>query len=126
MRLTTKEVSNGLTLYNLKSVEGEDAIVQQLSYYGAVKKLGQHEDIEEESGIYLVTLFKAQTEGIWELAFDGYDKEGKPTYKPRKVARDFYIDFRQKALVGSWIGFEFKDYGKKKVGGWALTKEELE
>ena len=82
-------------------------------------------DIEEKSGIDLLTLFKAQTEGIWYLQFQGYDENGNNVYMPVKQNHPLYIDFKQKALVGQWIGYDFKDYGKKKGDGWALTKEEL-
>lgn len=86
-------------------------------------KLSQLEDIEKELGIDLITLFKAQKQGyVWELVFAGYDKNGKSTYKPKKQEHWFGIDFRAKALIGKWIGYDFKDYGKT----WALTKEELE
>lgn len=82
-------------------------------------------DIEEESGIDLLTLYKAQTQGVWYLGFRGYDENGNDVYMPVKQNHPLYIDFKQKALVGQWIGYEFKDYGKKVKGGWALTKEEL-
>lgn len=89
-------------------------------------ELKKYKDIEEDLGIDLITLFKAQKEGIWELAFNGYDEEIKPTCKPRKVTRHLCIDFKQKTLAEMWWRYDFSDYGKKELGGWALTKEELE
>ena len=85
------------------------------------EKLFALENIEEELGIDLITLFKAQTNGIWYLDFNGYNENGKSTHISRKQEHDIYIDFKQKALVGKWISYDFKDYGKT----WALTKEEL-
>ena len=87
-------------------------------------KLFQLEDIEEELGIDLITLFDIERqlntkEKIWfkiedeieeNLRFDSY----------------YIIDLKHKAFVK--IEYEpldylyFKDYGKT----WALTKEELE
>ena len=87
-------------------------------------KLGQLEDIEDELGIDLITLFKALKNGI---------------YFKHKIQRDDIIlhtkiDFfclSIKALVNKYTdelddyhftNYFFKDYGKT----WALTKEELE
>ena len=117
MRLTEK-LDKDLPIYFAKNGNDED----ETNTRSIIQKLGQLEDIEEELGIDLITLFKAQKENVWELVFDGYDENGKSIYKPRKNQHDIYIDLKQKALVGKWIGYEFKDYGKT----WALTKEELE
>lgn len=90
------------------------------------QKLGQLEDIEEELGIDLITLFKALSQKVWikykdngkevidQLQFVGFAKDEQNT--------DFNL------LLGKYDGaylstiFDFKDYGKT----WALTKEELE
>ena len=89
-------------------------------YYGKCdwhmqEKLGQLEDIEEELGIDLITLFKALENGI-------YIKELNNDYP--------YWDFELRHITGIGIvimwgycsNLFLKDYGKT----WALTKEELE
>ena len=80
-----------------------------------IQKLGQLEDIEEELGIDLVTLFKAQIDGFYIKGCLGIEKINLSDFKfnlPKKeVHRIVYSDH-----------FFFKDYGKT----WALTKEELE
>lgn len=86
------------------------------------KKLTVLEDIEEELGIDLVTLFKAQTNPIYFLKFNGHDENGEPTYVIAKEKHPLYVDFDVKALVGYFIQYDFKHYGKR----WALTKDELE
>ena len=85
-----------------------------------VNKLGQLEDVEEELGIDLITLFKAFSQGI-------YVKE-----LGRKTTVWKYVDDEGGKYLGAWhndfekehntIFVHLKDYGKT----WALTKEELE
>lgn len=78
---------------------------------GARYKLGQLEDIEEELGIDLITLFKALKNGF---------------YAEHRYIQQCYICF----IDGEWAivnlkndeWWLLKDYGKT----WALTKEELE
>lgn len=88
-------------------------------------KLGQLEDIEEELGIELLTLFKALKNGI-------YYKETLSGRIYEKYINEFlYISFEDKALIyltddfahstSMFMYYEFDDYGKT----WALTKEEL-
>lgn len=74
-------------------------------------KLGQLEDIEEELGIDLLTLFKALKQGyIW------YDEE---KYKIECL----YVKPQIHLYVADGVGGCYmEDYGKT----WALTKEELE
>lgn len=76
-------------------------------------KLGKLEDLEEELGIDLVTLFKALKNGIWI-----YD-DGNPYFTSR-IKLSWHLD----AIYcdTSDIYVLLKDYGKT----WALTKEELE
>lgn len=82
---------------------------------GGFEKLAKLEDIEEELGIDLVTLFKALKNGI-------YIKELGNNYP--------YWSFELRNTNGIgiviWWGYFstlfLKDYGKT----WALTKEELE
>lgn len=74
-------------------------------------KLGQLEDIEEELGIDLITLFKALKEGFYFKDDFGdiihFEKELLQSLIKGKVH-----DLKK----------ELKDYGKT----WTLTKEELE
>ena len=81
----------------------------------AEQKLCQLEDIEEELGIDLITLFKALKNGIYKkgehnICFDT---------KLRFMKNEFYLaqpfDENYQYIVKT------KDYGKT----WALTKEEL-
>ena len=79
------------------------------------QKLGQLEDIEEELGIDLTTLFKALKDGAYFKDFFGGEK-----YKP--ATRCIHNVLGGYAFVIEPKAFYFKDYGKT----WALTKEELE
>lgn len=108
-----------------------------------LKKLGQLEDIEDELGIDLITLFKAIKEGIWirKSYYCGTcDLEGKPIFIQPFFLHlgmyDYYTESLrenanskcEKALCFYDMEYEdindiakVKDYGKT----WALTKEEL-
>ena len=89
-------------------------------------KLQYLEDIEEELGIDLLTLFKALKNGIY-LKF-GSEKNIGVYYEhtailPRHFDKDYkgyFIDLQLELSIN--FNFYFKDYGKT----WALTKEELE
>ena len=89
-------------------------------------KLQYLEDIEEELGIDLLTLFKALKNGIY-LKF-GSEKNTGVYYEhrailPRHFDKDYkgyFIDLQLELSIN--FNFYFKDYGKT----WALTKEELE
>ena len=89
-------------------------------------KLKHYEDIEEELGIDLITLFKALKNGIY-LKF-GSEKITGVYYEhrailPRHFDKDYkgyFIDLQLELSIN--FNFYFKDYGKT----WALTKEELE
>ena len=82
-----------------------------------MNKLGQLEDIEEELGIDLITLFKAIMNGFWLKRISNYDFVEPYSY---------IIDLESSRLVQLYEEntriFYFEDYGKT----WALTKEELE
>ena len=75
----------------------------------AENKLGQLEDIEEELGIDLITLFKAMKNGFYDKHF----------HYGSAVINNGYICYY---FDESGIRYKLKDYGKT----WALTKEELE
>ena len=103
MRLT-KKYDDGS--YGLEKVNCETEI-----------KLGQLEDIEEELGIDLITLFKALKNGIY------IKKQSQTTY-PLALLRTHYSNKTTRYYVfdnGKEKEIKLKDYGKT----WALTKEEL-
>ena len=92
------------------------------------KKLKILEDIEEELGIDLITLFKALIYGIWTNQEQCYgdEKQGKIRFfQVRLLLEENAVGCIHNSM---WKGEEvirtlyFKDYGKT----WALTKEELE
>lgn len=78
-----------------------------------MNKLGQLEDIEEELGIDLITLFKALKNGIWL-------KDEKDQFIPYHclLRDDFILVLYEDIYKKEYL---LKDYGKT----WALTKEEL-
>ena len=93
-----------------------------------VDKLGKLEDIEEELGIDLITLFKALKDGIWTNQEQCYgdEKQGKIRFfQVRLLLEENAVGCIHNSM---WKGEEvirtlyLKDYGKT----WALTKEELE
>ena len=81
----------------------------------AIDKLGQYEDLEEEIGIDLITLFKAAQQGIWM-------KHNEVFY----FFDNLIVDFKHKCLVQIVSNdevetFPFDSYGED----WGLTREEL-
>lgn len=114
MRLT--EV---MTLFNDRMYQMPN---NKRDYSDAVVKLGQLEDIEEELGISLITLFKALKQGIY------YFVNGTQLTKDYVWLADNYVSIgtRDKLSYSFITAFErrmllFNEYGKT----WALTKEEL-
>ena len=108
-RLTLKIRDGFYTTHNINSTD-------DLKY-----KLGKLEDVEEEIGIDLITLFKALKEGI----FVAYDSDFGMTNKPKiKITKDIAtgICCRDKKWYIQEDETLLKDYGKT----WALTREELE
>ena len=86
-------------------------------------KLGQLEDIEEELGIDLITLFKAVKYGVY------YFTNGTQLTRDYVYLTDNYtsVGIREKLSYSFLTAFGrqillFNEYGKT----WALTKEELE
>ena len=80
-------------------------------------KLGQLEDIEDELGIDLITLFKALKNGI-------YIKKQSQTKYPLALLRTHYSNHTTRYYVfdnGKEKEIKLNKYGKT----WALTKEEL-
>lgn len=109
-----------------------------------MQKLSQLEDIEEELGIDLITLFKALENGFyyinndnkisfcrWCIRVGNYLVEVKPCYAVKEITAQslFHGDVSELKQVEhahywdwqSSLHLELKDYGKT----WALTKEEL-
>lgn len=91
-------------------------------------KLGRLEDIEEELGIDLITLFKALRNGIWtnQEQWYGDEKQGKIRFfQVRLLLEENAIGCIHNSM---WKGKEvirtlyFKDYGKT----WSLDKQTLE
>lgn len=75
--------------------------------FACLDKLGRLEDIEEELGFDLITLFKALQNGI-------YGKVGKEI---KHISAPHFSWFKKEIYI-----FRLADYGKT----WALTEEELE
>lgn len=103
-------------------IMGEDAIVNK-----AIDKLSALEDIEEELGIDLITLFKALEKGVY-VKSDGLGITFVEQVSMDNVTEErcfYYCDENTIDLGGlirpSYTELYFKDYGKT----WALTKEEL-
>lgn len=79
----------------------------------SIHKLGQLEDIEDELGIYLVTLFKALKNGVW---VKGYGTTEIIFWISCADDNKLLIDSKECGLL------QVEDYGKT----WALTREGLE
>lgn len=83
-------------------------------------KLKHYEDIEEQLGIDLITLFKAYHIGFYikyEDGFRGFIRGGEYYLEVGLETKCFMV----KEFNPSGTRWYFKDYGKT----WALTKEEL-
>lgn len=76
----------------------------------AINKLGALEDIEEEFGVDLITLFKALKDGI-------YTTEGFVRYVELSLLSIWYLTNEEECLA-----LPVNSYGQC----WALTKEELD
>lgn len=80
---------------------------------GFINKLGKLEDIEDELGIDLITLFNALKNGIW---LKNKDKSIEHKFVVLRCYTDkFYLIYNEGCN-------DFSYYGKT----WALTKKELE
>lgn len=128
MSRLTKKDKNG---YEVKGDNPNTSIAMYISM--GIQKLGQLEDIEEELGIDLITLFKALKQNMW---YKHYDKEYNETWiwdahcymKPLLNVYSKTIEIKEYVdnAGGYWYVDKdvvyLKDYGKT----WALTKEELQ
>ena len=115
-RLTMKIRDGFYTAHNINSTD-------DLKY-----KLGKYEDIEEELGIDLITLFKALKDGVWtnQEQYYGDEEQGKIRFfKVRLLLEEKAIGCIHNSM---WKGEKvirtlyFKDYRKT----WSLDKKELE
>ena len=103
MRLTEKHCGH----YVFDSLKGPSV----------AKKLGQLEDIEEELGIDLITLFKALN-GCWFLQIST-----KKIFGDIRPTLIYQAGWHLKPNITELpMIYSLKDYGKT----WALKKEELE
>ncbi len=134
MRLTTKYLQSE---YYFADEISEDATEEERNkyLYSIVDKLGQIEDIEDEIGIDLITLFKALKQ---ETLFIKTDFDVRKTIKNGEGWGMKHLSFEDGELVifaqilypndithKEWLTplrLKLKDYGKT----WALTREELE
>lgn len=110
MRLTDNE-------FHTKESKERVCYVEEPRLQAIYDKLFDLEDIEDELGIDLITLFKALKQGIW------IKKWLKEKYPLALMRRDYcggttkyfvFINNKEKEI-------KLKDYGKT----WALTREEL-
>lgn len=110
MRLT-----EAMTLFNDRMYQMPN---NKFGYSGAVVKLGQLEDIEEELGIDLVTLFKAYSNGFYVKG-----EEEKQYIDFENPLNAVAFKNREMFYGHKWTYqyVKLNDYGKT----WALTKEEL-
>ena len=100
----------------------KDKIIRD-NFNAEYAKLADLEDIEEEIGIDLLTLFKALKDGVWyyndssQLIHEYvWLISNYLTVEPHdKISSSFMTIYENQILL-------FADYGKT----WALTKEELE
>lgn len=137
MRLT-KDLGHGIYTVGNKLIEGYTMFGEPIS------KLGQLEDIEEDLGIDLITLFKAIENGFyyrkeseiyfcrWCIRVGSNLVETSPCYAVKNTTlKSCYLGDVEEVVpvedahYWSWKTSRFvrlKDYGKT----WALTREELE
>lgn len=113
MRLTNKNKEEGY--YYLPEQLKEYQV--DVNFQPSLDKLGQLEDVEDELGIDLITLFKA-------LKYGAYI----PFYGQIMSLERYKLDFPNKRFIAKYFNgneweetLYFKDYGRT----WALTKGEL-
>lgn len=118
---TNKAYCRNIWSLDGKKLEGEFFENQTLAIDGdAIDKLGELEDIEEELGIDLITLFNAYHCGFYikyENGFIGFIRGGQYYLEVGLETKCFIV----KEFEPNGTRWYFKDYGKT----WALTKEEL-
>ena len=116
-RLTEKHIVDNIDCgYKVKKDTCENGIIQGWNKTDAINKLGKLEDVEEELGIDLITLFKALKNGVYS---NHYAYAGEEIHKIDVELQKRHYGFCVSGGFGE--GHNLKDYGKT----WALTKEEL-
>ena len=123
MRLTKKYLnSKELTIYTTSGaniIEVPD-MIEGRKYSGvSINKLGQLEDVEEELGVNLITLFKALKQGIYARNQDNYIECYDNVNIGLIGIEIVNVDFLSCKIERV---YKYDMYGKT----WALTKEELE
>ena len=113
MRLTTKYLQSENYFADAISEDATDEEIKKY-HYSIIAKLGQLEDIEDELGIDLITLFKALEQGIYFK--NEYSKEEGIVFARPTLSIHFEL------YVNPLCVFQLGGYGES----WALTKEELE
>lgn len=115
MRITQKKENGFYELKEGQEIYGEENGIR------LVQIVGQYEDVKEELGIDLLTLFKALTDTIAIKNKDGSIEEmwACPRFQISIDKNDSWILY---GPVEEHKYVSIKDYGKT----WALTKEELE
>ena len=132
---------DGKFILNIPANSGQGLIYAKLRE--VAEKLGKREDIEEDIGIDLVTLFNAFKNGIWSKGgfYGACCLDNEPHFiepKDLELGFDFYFEVKNnndEAYIresdvlclythdyeNKEYSVRVKDYGKT----WALTKEEL-
>ena len=105
MNRFTEKIDNEYIVSVSMGIGGYTDVAEE-KQYEANQKLGQHEDIEEELGIDLITLFKALKNGIY----------GKIGDRIEHILAPHLVEHMKEIYI-----FKIKDYGKT----WALTEQEL-
>lgn len=113
-RLTRKVDKEWHYEIDYHTIDGDRKALGDLKF---VNKLGQLEDVEEELGIDLITLFKALKQGYI------YYPINCPNDCYKYKIECIYMKPRIHLYVADGVGGCYmEDYGKT----WALTREELE
>lgn len=96
-------------------------------YQGVTNKLGQLEDIEEEElGIELITLYKAQKNGFYAKPYydnNGHIKDQKILHVGPNAIAAIYIE--EDGIYFMDVELDTEIYLKSYGLTWALTKKEL-
>jgi len=140
---------NKLTLDDIEKMNNNQAVmfvggrvVGKQAFSKVMAEMLEYKRAEQHLGIDLITMSKAFKDGVWargkvkrRIIQGSYypiwkDAEVIEYVSPQEIA----WDFGRNQLVLVWdypvgtpkLFCNLKDYGKKGIGGWALTQEELE
>ncbi len=119
MRLTKKQRFTPFSNYELNFELDNGKLSPTGTQQDVINKLGQLEDIEEELGIDLITLFKALKNGIYAKVYIPMSFGAKEIkfLNVEKTGLGLYKNF----IRTNYGLYQLKDYGET----WALTREEL-